>query len=94
MKYDELPKLWKKQALKMIITFYQEGVNILAKEEKVSSWKITKESQEVKDAINDWEFEIDIDEITNKKYLSRVWDSIKLYNFNGLLLCIFYSKKY
>ena len=72
MKYDELSKLWKKQALKMIITFYQEGVNILAKEEKVSSWNITKESQEVKDAINDWEFEIDIDEITNKKYLSRV----------------------
>ena len=72
MKYNDLSKLWKKQALKMIITFYQEGVNILAKEEKVSSWNITKESQEVKDAINDWEFEIDIDEITNKKYLSRV----------------------
>ena len=72
MKYNDLSKLWKKQALKMIITFYQEGVNILAKEEKLSSWNITKESQEVKDAINDWEFEIDIDEITNKKYLSRV----------------------
>ena len=72
MKYNDLSKLWKKQALKMIITFYQEGVNILAKEEKVSSWNITKESQEVKDAINDWEFEIDIDEITNKKYLSIV----------------------
>ena len=72
MKYNDLSKLWKKQALKMIITFYQEGVNMLAKEEKVSSWNITKESQEVKDAINDWEFEIDIDEITNKKYLSRV----------------------
>ena len=72
MKYDDLSKLWKKQALKMIITFYQEGVNEIAKEEKVSSWNITKESQEVKDAINDWEFEIDIDEITNKKYLSRV----------------------
>ena len=72
MKYNDLSKLWKKQALKMIITFYQEGVNEIAKEEKVSSWNITKESQEVKDAINDWEFEIDIDEITNKKYLSRV----------------------
>ena len=72
MKYNDLSKLWKKQALKMIITFYQEGVNILAKEEKVSSWNITKESQEVKDAINDWEFEIDIDEITNEEVLSRV----------------------
>ena len=72
MKYNDLSKLWKKQALKMIITFYQEGVNEIAKEEKVSSWNITKESQEVKDAINDWEFEIDIDEITNEEYLSRV----------------------
>ena len=72
MKYDDLSKLWKKQALKMIITFYQEGVNILAKEEKVSSWNITKESQEVKDAINDWEFEIETDEVTGKQYLSRI----------------------
>ena len=72
MKYNDLSKLWKKQALKMIITFYQEGVNEIAKEEKVSSWNITKESQEVKDAINDWEFEIDIDEITNEEVLSRV----------------------
>ena len=72
MKYDELPSRLQLQALKMIITFYQEGVNILAKEEKVSSWNITKESQEVKDAINDWEFEIDIDEITGKEILSRV----------------------
>ena len=72
MKYDDLSKLWKKQALKMIITFYQEGVNEIANSENVKSWKITKNSQEVQDAKEEWGFEIETDEVTNKKYLSRV----------------------
>ena len=72
MKYNDLSKLWKKQALKMIITFYQEGVNILAKNENVKSWKITKNSQEVRDAKKEWEFEIETDEVTGKQYLSRI----------------------
>ena len=72
MKYDELSSRLQLQALKMIITFYQEGVNEIAKNENVKSWKITKNSQEVRDAKKEWEFEIDIDEITNEEVLSRV----------------------
>jgi hypothetical protein len=72
MKYIELSSHWKNQALKMIIDFYQTGVNEIAKNENIKSWKITKNSQEVQDAKEEWEFEIETDEITEKKYLIRI----------------------
>ena len=72
MKYIELSSHWKNQALKMIIDFYQTGVNEIAKSENVESWKITKNSQEVQDAKEEWEFEIETDEVTGKQYLSRI----------------------
>ena len=72
MKYIELSSHWKNQALKMIIDFYQTGVNEIAKSENVESWKITKSSQEVQDAKEEWEFEIETDEVTEKQYLSRI----------------------
>ena len=72
MKYVELSSYWKNQALKMIIDFYQTGVNEIAKNENVKSWKITKNSQEVRDAKKEWEFEIETDEVTGKQYLSRI----------------------
>ena len=72
MKYIELSSHWKNQALKMIIDFYQTGVNEIAKNENVKSWKITKSSQEVKDAKEEWNFEVETDEVTGKQYLSRI----------------------
>jgi hypothetical protein len=72
MKYIELSSHWKNQALKMIIDFYQMGVNEIANSENVKSWKITKNSQEVQDAKEEWEFEIETDEVTGKQYLSRI----------------------
>ena len=72
MKYIELSSHWKNQALKMIIDFYQTGVNEIANSENVKSWKITKNSQEVQDAKEEWEFEIETDEVTGKQYLSRI----------------------
>ena len=56
----------------MMIDFYQTGVDEIAKQENVKSWKITKKSQEVQDAKEEWEFEIETDEITEKKYLIRI----------------------
>ena len=56
----------------MIIDFYQMGVNEIANSENVKSWKITKNSQEVQDAKEEWEFEIETDEVTGKQYLSRI----------------------
>ena len=78
MKYDDLSKLWKNQALKMIIDFYQTGVNEIAKNENVKSWKITKNSQEVRDAKKEWEFEININtaDKTQLMELPRVGETI------------------
>jgi len=53
MKYKSLPKQWQRIALQMEIKSYQESVNQLAKHEYVEPWIITKDSQEVQDAIND-----------------------------------------
>ena len=72
MKYVKLSSHWKNQALKMMIDFYQTGVNEVAKSENVEPWKITKSSQEVKDAKKEWNFEIETDEVTGKQYLSRI----------------------
>ena len=72
MKYIELSSYWKNQALKMMIDFYQMGVNEIANSENVKPWKITKNSQEVRDAKKEWEFEIETDEVTGKQYLSRI----------------------
>ena len=72
MKYIELSSYWKNQALKMMIDFYQMGVNEIANSENVESWKITKSSQEVKDAKEEWNFEVETDEVTGKQYLSRI----------------------
>ena len=72
MKFANLSSNWKNQALKMIICTYQDRVNEIAKNENVKSWKITKNSQEVQDAKEEWEFEIETDEVTGKQYLSRI----------------------
>ena len=72
MKFANLSSNWKNQALKMIICTYQDRVNEIAKSENVESWKITKSSQEVQDAKEEWEFEIETDEVTEKQYLSRI----------------------
>ena len=56
----------------MIICTYQDRVNEIAKSENVESWKITKSSQEVKDAKEEWNFEVETDEVTGKQYLSRI----------------------
>ena len=72
MKYSELSSHWKNQALKMIICTYQDRANKIAKSENVESWKITKSSQEVKDAKEEWNFEVETDEVTGKQYLSRI----------------------
>mgnify|MGYP007033743525 FL=1 len=72
MKFANLSSNWKNQALKMIICTYQDRVNEIAKSENVESWKITKSSQEVKDAKEEWNFEVETDEVTGKQYLSRI----------------------
>ena len=60
MKFANFSSNWKNQALKMIICTYQDRVNEVAKSENVEPWKITKSSQEVKDAKKGWNFEIEI----------------------------------
>ena len=67
MKYSELPKKWQKVALQREIDWCQEGVNQIAKEERVRAWEVTKVSQEVKDSIElDREYELVKDDCTNR----------------------------
>ena len=67
MKYSELPKKWQKVALQREIDWCQQGVNQIAKEERVRAWEVTKDSQEVKDSIElDREYELVKDECTNR----------------------------
>ena len=70
MKYKSLPKQWQRIALQMEIEWYQNAVNDIAKHEHVKPWAITKDSQEVQDAISgDHEYVIIKDEHTNQSKL-------------------------
>jgi hypothetical protein len=67
MKYSELPKKWQKVALQREIEYCQEGVNQIAKDEKVDPWEVTKDSQEVKDSIDlDRKYALVKNECTNR----------------------------
>ena len=72
MKYDELPSRLQSQAIKMVMDFCQYAIDDAAKNNGTRSWKVNKDSIEVQGVLEDWEFAIDIDEITNKEVLSRV----------------------
>ena len=72
MKYDELPARLQYQAIKMVMNFCQYAIDDAAKNNGTKSWKINKDSIEFQEVLEEWEFEIDIDEITDKEILSRV----------------------
>ena len=72
MKYDELPSRLQSQAIKMVMNFCQYAIDDAAKNNSTKSYKIDKNSIEVQEVLEDWEFEINIDEITNEEVLSRV----------------------
>ena len=72
MKYDELPRRLQSQAIKMVMDFCQYAIDDAAKNNGTKSWKINKDSIEFQEVLEEWEFEIDIDEITDKEILSRV----------------------
>ena len=72
MKYDELPARLQCQAIKMVMNFCQYAIDDAAKNNGTKSWKINKDSIEFQEVLEDWEFAIDIDEITGKEILSRV----------------------
>ena len=72
MKYDELPARLQCQAIKMVMNFCQYAIDDAAKNNGTKSWKINKDSIEFQEVLEEWEFAIDIDEITRKEILSRV----------------------
>ena len=72
MKYDELPAHLQCQAIKMVMDFCQYAIDDAAKNNGTRSWKVKKDSIEVQGVLEDWEFAIDIDEITGEEILSRV----------------------
>lgn len=62
MKYTELSRDWQKVAIAMEINLCQETVNEIAIEQGVESWKVSEDSEEVKDALadTDYDFEKDV----------------------------------
>jgi hypothetical protein len=72
MKYDELPARLQCQAIEMVMDFCQYAIDDAAKNNGTKPWKVNKDSIEVQDILEEWEFEIDIDEITGEEILSRV----------------------
>lgn len=73
MKYKDIPAWLKPQVIQMEVDYYQNGVNEIAAQEGIEPWKITENSQEVIEALQNHEYELIQDRHNKAIYVERIF---------------------